>query len=71
MNIQNLMNQLGNATNPFQMIMSMLNPNQKQVANQFQNKTTQEQAEAIASKCNELGISKEQFTQIVNMLNKK
>jgi hypothetical protein len=49
----------------------MLNPNQKQVVNQFQNKTTQEQAEAIAKICNEKGISKEDFQNIINMLNGK
>ena len=52
------------------MLMGMLNPSQKQQASQFQNKTTQEQAEEIAKKANELGISKEQFTQIVSMMNK-
>ena len=70
MNLQNLMAQLGNSTNPMQMLMGMLNPNQKQVVNQFQGKNNQEQAELIAKKCNELGITKEQFTQIVTMLNK-
>ena len=71
MNIQNLMSQLNNATNPMAMMMSMLTGNQKQVANQFQNKTTQEQAEAIANKANELGISKEQLQSIISMFNKK
>lgn len=71
MNIQNLMSQLGNSSNPLQMMMNMLNPSQKQMANQFQNKTTQEKAEAIADYCNKNNISKEQFTNIVNMFNKK
>lgn len=53
------------------MLMGMLNPNQKQMVNMFQGKNSQEQAEAIAQKCNELGISKDQFNQIVQMLNKK
>lgn len=66
MNIQNLLSQLGNATNPLQMMMSMLNPNQKQMANQFQSKTTEEQAEAIAKMCNEKGITKEQLQTIIN-----
>lgn len=70
MNIQNLMSQLGSATNPLQMMMGMLNLNQKQMANQFQNKTTQEQAEEIARICNEKGITKEQLTQIINMFHK-
>jgi 16S rRNA U1498 N3-methylase RsmE len=50
--------------------MGMLNPNQKQAVSLFQEKNNQEQAELIAKKCNELGITKEQFTQIVTMLNK-
>lgn len=50
--------------------MGMLNPNQKQAVSLFQGKNSQEQAELIAKKCNEMGITKEQFTQIVTMLNK-
>ena len=71
MDMVNLMSQLGKSSNPMSMLMGMLNPNQKQLADQFQNKTTQEQAEQIASMCNEKGITKEQFQQIVNMMNKK
>ena len=71
MNIQNLLSQMMSASNPLAMLTGMLNPNQKQQVSQFQNKTTQEQAEEIARVCNEKGISKEQFTQIVNMLNKR
>ena len=71
MNIQNLIAQLNNATNPMSMLMNMLTGSQKQQVNQFQSKTTQEQAEAIANKCNELGINKEQFTQLINMMNKR
>ena len=71
MNIQNLIAQMRSATDPTSMLMNMLTGNQKQQVNQFQNKSQQEQAEAIANKCNELGISKEQFTQIYNMLNKR
>lgn len=71
MNLQNLMAQLGNASNPMNLLMSMLNPNQKQAVNLFQNKNNQEQAEAIAKMCNEKGITKEQLQNIMNMLNKK
>ena len=53
------------------MMMSMLNPNQKQQASQFQNKTSQEQAEEIARICNEKGIDKNQLVQIINMFNGK
>ena len=51
-------------------MMSMLNPNQKQQANQFQNKSRQEQAEEIAKICNEKGISKEQLQSIIGMFKK-
>lgn len=71
MNIQNLMSQLGNATNPMTMLMGMLNPSQKQVVNQFQNKNGSEQAQAIADYCNNNGITKEKLQEIINMLNKK
>lgn len=70
MNIQNLMNQLGTASNPMQMLMGMLTGNQKQAVNLFQNKNSQQQAEDIAKLCNEKGISKEQLQSIINMFNK-
>lgn len=68
MNIQNLMSQLMNASNPLQMMMGMLNPNQKQMVNMFQGKNSQEQADAIAKMCNEKGITKDQLKNIMNML---
>ena len=68
MNINNLIAQLGSSTNPMAMMMSMLNPQQKQLANQFQNKTSNEQAQAIADYCNKNNISKEQLQNIVNMV---
>ena len=71
MNIQNLMAQMMNSSNPLQLAMSMLNPNQKNLANQFQNKNTQEQAEEIARVCNEKGITKDQLQEIINMFNKR
>ena len=71
MNLQNLMAQLGNATNPMQMMLSMLNPSQKQIMTNFQSKTEQEQAEEIAKYCNQNGITKEQLQNIVNMFNKR
>ena len=70
MNIQNLIAQMMNATNPISMLTGMLNPNQKQQASQFQNKNAQEQAEEIARVCNEKGISKEQLQSIIGMLHK-
>ena len=71
MNIQNLMSQLGNATNPMALMMSMLNPNQKQTASQFQNKSKEEQANEIARICNEKGLSKQDLQNIINMFNNK
>lgn len=53
------------------MLMGMLNPNQKQAVNQFQNKNNDEQAQAIADYCNRNGISKEKLQNIINMLNKR
>ena len=66
MNIANLMSQLGASSNPMAMMMNMLNPSQKQQANQFQNKSKEEQAEEIARICNEKGITKEQLQTIFN-----
>lgn len=65
------MSQLQTATNPAQMMMGMLNPNQKQLINMFQGKTTEEQAEEIAKKCNEIGLSKEQLQQVIGILGKR
>ena len=50
------------------MMMSMLNPSQKQVANQFQNKSKEQQAEEVAKLCNEKGITKEQLQSIINSI---
>ena len=71
MNIQNLMSQMGKSTNPMAMLLGMLNPNQKQLANQFQNKSREEQCQQIADYCNQNGISKEKLQEIIGMLNKK
>ena len=53
MNIQNLLGQMANSSNPMSMLMGMLNPSQKAIANNFQNQTSEKQAEAIAKMCNE------------------
>jgi hypothetical protein len=53
------------------MMMSMLTPNQKQAANIFQGKNTQEQAQEIANYCNQNGISKDQLQQIIKMFSKR
>ena len=53
------------------MLMGMLNPSQKQQVNQLQNKSQQEQAEAIARIANEKGLTKQDLQNIINMLNGK
>ena len=71
MNLQNLMSQLGKSSNPMAMLMGMLTGNQQQALNQFQNKSKEQQAEEIAKLCNEKGIDKQQFQQLINMFNRK
>lgn len=46
----------------------MINPNQQQQVSQFQNLNRQEQAEKIASMCNQYGITFEQLKNIYNGL---
>lgn len=71
MNIQNLFNQLKMASNPQQMLMSMMNPQQKQMFQNLKSKgITEEEAEKIAKVCNEKGITKEQFQTMCNLFNK-
>ena len=71
MNIQNLLAQLGSATNPMSMMMGLLSPQQKQVVSQFQNKSGNDQAQQIADYCNKNGITKEKLQEIISMLNKR
>ena len=71
MNIQNLLAQLGSATNPMTMMMNILNPNQRQMLNIFKEKNNQGQAQMIADYCNKNNISKEQLKDIINMIPKK
>lgn len=71
MNLQTLLAQMGNASNPMAMLTSLLTPNQKQTISQFQNKPNDEQAQEIAKICNEKNITKEQLQQIITMFNKR
>lgn len=48
--------------------MSLLKPNQKQVINDMQGKSKEEQAQMLADYCNQNNISKEQISQIINMI---
>lgn len=50
--------------------MNMLNPNQKQMLNTFQNKNDNEKAQAIADYCNQNNISKEQLQTLINKISK-
>ena len=52
------------------MLMGMLNPNQKNLVNQFQSKNGADQAQAIADYCNKNNISKEQLQSIIAMIKK-
>ena len=71
MNFQSIMSQLQGASNPLQLLMSTLNPSQKQNLDAFKNKPSQEQAEEIARICNEKGISKAELEQIVQLFKSK
>ena len=71
MNIQNLIAQMGNASNPMSMLMGMLNPSQKQLLNQFQSKNGNDKAQQIADYCNQNGITKEKLQEIINMIYQK
>ena len=71
MNLNNLISQMGSSSNPMAFLMSILNPNQKQQVNQFQNKNESDKAQAIADYCNKNGIDKAKLQEIVNMLQKK
>ena len=49
----------------------ILNPQQKQAVNQFQNQSSQEQAQRIAQLANEKGMTKQDLANLINMLNGK
>ena len=66
--IMQLANQFKQAPNKKQMLNSMVNPQQQEQVNQFQNLNKEQQAQRIADKCNELGISKEQLQGIISSL---
>lgn len=70
MNMQNLLGQIMSSNNPMQMMMTALNPQQKQAVSQFQNQSSQEQAQKIAEYCNKNGISKNQLANIIGMMRK-
>lgn len=49
--------------------MGMLTGNQKQAVSQFQKMNREQQAQEIVNVCNQNGISKEQFTNLMNVFN--
>ena len=53
-----------------QMMMGMLNPQQKQAVNSFKGQTNEQQAQRIADYCNQNGISKEQLSNIIGMMHR-
>lgn len=53
-----------------QLMLSALNPAQKQALDLFKNKPSDEQAEEIARICNEKGVSKADLEQIVQLIKK-
>lgn len=54
-----------------QMLMGMLNPNQKMLVNNFQGQPNEKQAEEIARMCNAKGITKNDLANIINSLKGK
>ena len=65
-NFQQIMGQLTRSSNPKQMIMSMLSPEQSTMANSFmQGGMTEQKAQEIANACNRAGITKEQLTKLM------
>ena len=52
------------------MMMGMLTPQQKQMANNMQGQSKEQQAQQIADYCNKNGISKEQLAGIIKMIKK-
>lgn len=68
MNMQNLLGQLSTSNNPMAMVLGML-PNQdlRQSFSFIMNSNSdEERAQKIADWCNQRGITKEQFKQMIN-----
>lgn len=69
LNLQSVLSQAMMSNQPQQALLSLLNPQQMQIFNQFQSQPSNKQAEAIAQMCNEKGISKEQLAQMISFIN--
>lgn len=68
-NLQNLLSQMTMSKQPQQALLSLLNPQQLQLFNKVSSGTSEQQAEQIAKMCNERGINKDQFAQMLNLIN--
>lgn len=66
MNIQNILAQIINSKNPYQMIMNSMNPMQQQMAKSFLSKPNREQALQDLMKQN--NISQAQVDNLKNMI---
>lgn len=53
-----------------QLLTGMLNPQQKQMLNNFKSQPDNKKAQEIANYCNQNGISKEQLSNIIGMIRK-
>ena len=68
-NLQALMSQVLMSSQPQQALLNLLSPHQLNLFNAINNKPNEERAAAIAQLCNERGITKEQYAQMINLIN--
>lgn len=66
MNIQNILGQILNSQNPFQMLMNRMTPQQQQAAKAFLSKPNREQA--LQDLMKEKGVSQEQVDGLKRMI---
>ena len=64
--MNNLISQLMKSKNPTQSIMGMLNPQQRNLANNFMQQNEQQKAQYIADYCNQNGITRQQLADLIN-----
>ena len=66
-NIMNLISQFKNAPNKANFLMSIANPQQKELLSNMNGKNKEEKAQKIADYCNENGITKEQLSNLMKL----
>ena len=66
MNVQNLLSQILNSKNPYQMIMGRMTPQQQQMAKMFLNNPNREQA--LKDLMQQHNVSQEQVDNLKNMM---